>query len=138
MEIVANYLRNGQYEFVAWAPFVNTVSLKIISPYEKIIRMKRDSGKYWKNTIEDLVQNISYFYRLDDERDMPEPAYHYQPNGIHVPSQVIDHCFHWEDGSWKGSDFAKRIIYELHVGTFTPNETVDAVFCHLDELNDLG
>jgi maltooligosyltrehalose trehalohydrolase len=100
--------------------------------------MKRDHREYWKNTIEDWVQNISYYYRLDDKRDRSDPASHYQPNGVHAPSQVIDHSFPWEDGVGKDTTSLKTIIYELHVGTFTPNGTFDAVICHLDELNDLG
>lgn len=138
MRIGTNYLRNGQYEFAVWAPFLSTVSLKIVSPYKKIIPMKKDHRGYWKTTIDDLTENVSYYYRLDDVKDRPDPASHYQPEGVHGPSQVIDHAFNWEDKDWVGIDLAKMIIYELHVGTFTPVGTFDAIIPRLDQLKAMG
>lgn len=138
MKIGSQYHGNGRYEFAVWAPFPSNVILKITSPYKKIVPMKRDDRKYWKTIIEEPFQNISYYYRLDDEKDRPDPASHYQPHGVHAPSQIIDHSFPWEDDDWKGFDLSETIIYELHVGTFTSEGTFDAVICRLDELNDLG
>ncbi len=138
MQIGVNCLDNRRYEFVVWAPLQGQVSLKVVLPCKKTIPMEKNSLGYWKTTISDLTPNISYYYRLDDKRDRPDPASHYQPHGVHGPSQVIDHSFRWEDGNWKGFDLSEMIIYELHVGTFTPDGIFDAVICRLDELNDLG
>lgn len=131
-------MRNGRYEFTVWAPFPDSVALKIVSPYEKIIPMERDSRGYWKTVIEDALQHITYYYRLDDEKDRPDPASHYQPKGVHGPSQVIDHTFIWEDEHWKGIDMAAMIIYEIHVGTFTPDGTFAAIIPRLDDLKAVG
>ena len=138
MRIGVNCLDNWRYEFVVWAPLPGQVSLKIVSPYKKTIPMERNSLGYWKTTIEDSSQNISYYYQLDNEKDRPDPASHYQPNGVHGPSQVIDHSFPWKDDAWKGFDLSGMIIYELHVGTFTQEGTFDAIVHHLDELKDIG
>lgn len=138
MKIGTNYIRNGQYEFAVWAPSPGTVSLKIVSPYKKVIPMCRVHREYWKTTIDDLAQNISYYYRLDDVKDRPDPASHYQPEGVHGPSHVVNHSFNWEDDHWKGISLADMVIYELHVGTFTQNGTFDEIIPRLDELKNLG
>ncbi|MDN3515036.1 MAG: malto-oligosyltrehalose trehalohydrolase [Candidatus Brocadia sp.] len=138
MKTRAHSLTNGRYEFTVWAPFPDSVALKIVFPYEKIIPMERDSWRYWKTVIEDAHQNITYYYRLNDEKDRPDPASHYQPKGVHGPSQVIDHTFNWEDEHWKGIDMAAMIIYEIHVGTFTPDGTFAAIIPRLDDLKAAG
>lgn len=129
---------NKGYEFTVWGPFLKTVSLKMVSPYQKNIPMEKDQRGYWKAMVEEVTQNISYYYRLDDERDRPDPASHFQPEGVHGPSQVIDHSFNWQDEHWRGIDPVEMIMYEVHVGTFTPEGTFDAVIQRLDDLRDLG
>jgi maltooligosyltrehalose trehalohydrolase len=139
MKIGANYLDNGTCEFIVWAPFKTKVELKIVSPEEKIIPMQKDEWGYWKATVNDFSPDYLYFYRLDDEKDRPDPASHFQPQGVHGPSQIIDHkVFKWEDGNWKGIDFAKMIMYELHVGAFTPEGTFEAIIPRLGELKEIG
>lgn len=138
MRVGVNRLGEKRYEFVVWAPFLKTVSLKIVSPYLKIIPMERDDRGYWKAIFNDAPENIHYYYRLDDEIDRPDPASHYQFRDVHGPSQVIEHSFHWQDAEWKGIDLAEMILYELHVGTFTPDGTFDAIVGRLDELKDFG
>jgi maltooligosyltrehalose trehalohydrolase len=138
MRVGVNWLEEKRCEFVVWAPFLKTVSLKIVSPYLKIIPMERDDRGYWKAIFNDAPENIHYYYRLDDERDRPDPASHCQFRDVHGPSRVIDHSFHWQDAGWKGIDLAEMILYELHVGTFTPDGTFDAVVGRLDELKDFG
>lgn len=138
MKIGSWYERNGRCGFTVWSPFANTVSLKIVSPYEKIIPMEKDAWGYW-NTVVDRVREMpSYFYRINDEKDRPDPASHYQPEGVHGPSRVINHTFDWEDRHWKGIHLADMIIYELHPGTFTPEGTFDAIIPRLHELKDIG
>ncbi|MCI0693085.1 malto-oligosyltrehalose trehalohydrolase [candidate division KSB1 bacterium] len=139
MKIGANYRGNGTCEFVVWAPFKTKVELKIILPEEKIIPMQKDEWGYWKATIEGCSSDHLYFYRLDDEKDRPDPASHFQSQGVHGPSQIIDHAaFDWEDENWKGIDLAKMIMYELHVGTFTPEGTFEAIIPRLGALKEIG
>ena len=79
-----------------------------------------------------------YFYRLDAQIERPDPASRFQPQGVHGPSQVVDPRFDWSDDQWRGRPLAEYIIYELHLGTFSEEETFDGVVRHLDELVDLG
>lgn len=138
MKIGAWYGKNGPCEFTVWSPFANTVSLKIVSPCEKIVPMEKDAWGYWKASVHGMQEMPSYFYRINDEKDRPDPASHYQPEGVHGPSRVINHAFDWEDGCWKGATLAEMIIYELHAGTFTPEGTFDAIIPRLPELKDVG
>ncbi len=81
-----------------------------------------------------------YRYRLDDTADgFPDPASRFQPAGPHGPSQVVDpSSFRWTDDRWRGPRVAGQIIYEMHVGTFTPEGTWSAAIRQLPELAALG
>ncbi|MGH9447186.1 MAG: malto-oligosyltrehalose trehalohydrolase, partial [Terriglobia bacterium] len=80
-----------------------------------------------------------YRYVLDGHKERPDPASRFQPQGVHGPSQIVDfHTFRWTDSNWKGVALDDYIIYELHVGAFTPGGTFDDAIPHLDELQDLG
>jgi maltooligosyltrehalose trehalohydrolase len=139
MNIGADYSGNGTCEFVVWAPFLNTVTLKIVSPREKIFPMGKDTRGYWKTTVEHLSMPIRYVYMLEGERERPDPASHLQPEGVHEASQVVDHdSFTWEDSGWQNIPLADMIMYELHVGTFTPEGNFDAIISRLSELKDTG
>src|SRR5581483_10562776 len=81
-----------------------------------------------------------YRFRLDGgERLFPDPASRFQPDGPHGPSQVINpHSFKWTDQAWPGVSMRGQVIYELHLGTFTPEGTLAAAMRELPELADLG
>jgi maltooligosyltrehalose trehalohydrolase len=139
MRIGAYYSGNGRCEFIVWAPFLKTVSLKIVSPQEKIFPMEKDTQGYWRTTVEHVSVPTRYVYLLEVERERPDPASHSQPTGVHEASEVVDHAsFTWEDRSWQNIRLSDMIMYELHVGTFTPEGTFDAIIPRLSELNDLG
>ena len=139
MKIGPNYLGDGRCGFTVWAPPHAKVELKIVSPGEKVYPMISDGMGYWSVTVDDVYPGASYLYRLNENFDSPDPASNYQPHGVHGPSQVVDHrAFTWEDGDWPGIDLCTMVIYEIHVGTFTPEGTFDAVIPRLDELRGLG
>lgn len=139
MVIGANYIDGGICEFVVCAPFLKDVSLKIVSPVERIIPMQKEKTGYWKVKADGVFPGALYLYKLENERDRPDPASHFQPKGVHGPSQLVDHnSFNWEDRNWKGIALSEMIIYELHVGTFTPDGTFSAIISRLTELTDLG
>ncbi|HEY8461301.1 MAG TPA: malto-oligosyltrehalose trehalohydrolase, partial [Blastocatellia bacterium] len=80
-----------------------------------------------------------YLYRINDEEDRPDPASHFQPLGVHGPSEVVAHDeFAWSDHGWTGVPQERLVIYELHTGAFTPEGTFDAVIPRLPELRALG
>jgi len=135
----ANYHGSGRCTFTVWAPFLNRVDLKIVSPAERLCPMERDSAGYWKAELNNISPGTRYLYRLDDEQDRPDPASRSQPDGVHGPSEVIDPCgFSWTDAAWKGVALRDYIIYELHTGVFTREGTFEAIIPYLDYLKELG
>ena len=101
--------------------------------------MERDEKGYWRTTAHDITSNAFYTYLLESEKSRPDPASHFQPSGVHDVSQVVDHQgFNWQDAGWRGIELSKMVMYELHVGTFSPQGTFDGVVTHLDDLQELG
>jgi maltooligosyltrehalose trehalohydrolase len=100
--------------------------------------MEPEEGGYFSAVVEGVEPGAWYFYRLDNERERPDPASRFQPRGVHGPSQIVDHRFHWEDTSWSGLPLAEYILYELHAGAFTPEGTFDAIIPRLRQLKELG
>ncbi len=139
MTLGANYQGNGVCTFIVWAPRAEIVELKIYSPQERTIPMHHTGKGYWKTEMDDIEPGTTYMYALDRDTVRPDPVSHYQPEGVHKHSQVIDHKnFSWEDLGWRGLDITEYVIYELHIGTFTPEGTFTAIIPRLDELKDLG
>ncbi|MCP8304817.1 MAG: malto-oligosyltrehalose trehalohydrolase [archaeon] len=140
MEIGARYSSDGICEFAVWAPRRKKASIKINAGGRgDLIPMKKDYKGYWKVVLENIRPGMRYCYRLDDGRDRPDPASHFQPEGIHGPSCVVDHSsFRWDDRGGRGTDLSDMIIYELHVGAFTPEGTFESIIPRLDDLSDLG
>lgn len=126
-------------EFTVWAPHRDQVTLKICAPTEQLIPMERQAEGYWRISVPDLPPGCRYVYRLEGDTERPDPASHYQPETVHTASQVIDHhSFTWTDGPWSGIPLEQMIVYELHVGTFTPEGTFAAIIPRLPVLKDLG
>jgi len=139
MRIGAHYAGNGICEFVVWAPFLKAVSLKIVSPRERILPMVKGPKGYWEKTADHASVPMRYVFMLEGELERPDPASRFQPEGIHGPSETVDHgSFHWEDSGWQCMPLADMIMYELHVGTFTPGGTFDSIISRLPELKDSG
>jgi maltooligosyltrehalose trehalohydrolase len=97
----------------------------------------RDWG-YYECITYPIAPGCRYFYRIDTGIERPDPASRFQPEGVHGPSSVTDASFSWDDQDWPGIPLQSYIIYEIHVGTFTPTGTFDAVIAYLDELTELG
>lgn len=137
MKVGSDYQGSGRCEFTVWSPIQEDVSVQIVSPEKRLIPMEKDKQGYWKVTAKDIEPGTLYFYKLGDT-DRPDPASHSQPKGVHEASQVIDHQFNWTDEQWSGIFLEEMIIYELHVGTFTPDGTFEAIISRLEELKELG
>jgi maltooligosyltrehalose trehalohydrolase len=98
----------------------------------------REQG--WYELATDAAEaGTQYRFRIDGGQEVPDPASRFQPDDVHGPSEVIDATtFDWKDGAWRGRRWEEAIIYELHVGTFTPAGTFSAAAERLDYLADLG
>lgn len=139
MKVGSHYLGNGRCEFLVWAPFQEEVAVQIISAKPLVIPMKKDKWGYFKVIAEDIDPGTLYYYKLSGEKDRPDPASQSQPKDVHGPSEVIDHSqMKWTDQDWSGIPLEEMIIYELHVGTFTPEGTFEAIISRLQELSQLG
>ncbi len=139
MRTGARYIGQGRCEFVVWSPASKSVAVKIVSPQSDLVPMIKDESGYWSATVEGVEPGARYFYRLNDSTDRPDPASHYQPEGVHASSAVVDHdAFAWDDGEWEGVALEQMITYELHVGAFTPEGTFEAIIRRLAELKELG
>ena len=129
----------GTCTFRVWAPLRERVEVKIIAPVEQIVLMERDAEGYWQAMVQGIEPGARYVFRLENDRDRPDPASRYQPAGVHGPSQVVDHAeFPWSDGVWRGLPLENMIIYELHVATFTSQGTFEKIIPRLDALRELG
>ncbi len=135
----ANRLPDRSWEFLLWAPKARSISLHLLSGSGKLLSMESLADGYHRAIVRTLEPGSEYFYQLDGERDLPDPASRYQSQGVHGPSQVVDlYTFDWTDEKWKGTTLERSIFYELHVGTYTPEGTFDAIIPHLPELAALG
>lgn len=127
------------WRFVVWAPTVQELSVHIVGDGDAVVPMQKSDSGYFETEIKELKQGARYFYRFWDGRELPDPASRFQPEGVHGPSQTIDLSdFKWTDSSWRGLDLERSVIYELHVGTYTPEGTFNALIPHLAGLRDLG
>ena len=98
----------------------------------------REQGWYHLHT-EDACPGALYRYQVNRELLVPDPASRYQPEDVHGPSEVLSATdFDWDDRAWKGRPWEETILYEIHVGTFTPEGTFTAAAARLDYLADLG
>ncbi|HEY5241562.1 MAG TPA: malto-oligosyltrehalose trehalohydrolase, partial [Polyangiaceae bacterium] len=98
------------------------------------------SDGYFRQRVPAARARSLYRFRLDDGAELyPDPASRAQPSGPDGPSEVVDPTsFAWSDGGWEGVPPSRRVIYEMHVGTFTPEGTWAAAMEELPELAHLG
>lgn len=125
--------------FRVWAPAPRSVDLVVAGEAAAPERMARDQHGYWELRTADVRTGDRYWYRLDGDRTLPDPASRFQPEGVHGPSEVIDpRAFAWTDLGWMGTSLQHLIIYELHIGTFSPAGTFAGAAARLDEVARLG
>lgn len=134
----ASYAGEGVGVFCVWAPAAKQVELHLLGPAERLVPLEPRERGYFCATVKDVQPGSLYRYRLDGDKERPDPASHSQPQGVHGPSQVVDPAFRWHDSAWFGLPLRDYVIYELHVGAFTDEGTFDAIVAHLDDLKELG
>ena len=131
--------RDGAHVRV-WAPAASRVDFVHLHPAgERRHRLDRESDGHHSGSVPGVAAGDRYWLALDDDRLRPDPRSRYQPDGPHGPSAVVDPAaFAWTDGQWRGLARAGNVLYEMHVGTFTPEGTWRAAAEHLPALADLG
>jgi maltooligosyltrehalose trehalohydrolase len=132
----------GHVRFEVWAPSAEKVDVHLLGSPGRRYPMERRRGGYFTVELSDAAVGTRYVYRLKTPEgasiERPDPASRYQPDGVHGPSQVIVTGAGQPDDGWCGRSLSQYVIYELHVGTFTPAGTFDAAAQHLGNLAQLG
>ncbi len=123
-------------EFAVWAPDRARVQITIDGATRE---MARSDGGWWRIDAPARKDSDYAFLLDDDPTPLPDPRSRWQPGGVHGPSRRYDPSgFPWTDRSWTGRALPGSVLYELHIGTFTPDGTFDAAIERLDHLVELG
>jgi maltooligosyltrehalose trehalohydrolase len=132
-------LAGDNCDFRVWAPAAKIVTLHLI---------KEDSTHDWPmQFVGDGYFEVQafacagdkYFYIVDQNKPVPDPVSRLLPEGVHGPTEIVDaEKFNWTDKTWRGLPLRDYVIYELHIGAFTPEGTLDAAIAKLPYLKALG
>ena len=125
------------HRFRVWAPSAGKVGVEVAGAKHAL---EKHDGGWWLADVDAAQPGMDYSYFLDDEDlALPDPRSPWQPRGVNGPSRIFDHsAFPWTDAGWEAPPLSSAIVYELHIGTFTPEGTLDAAQTRLDYLRDLG
>lgn len=144
----AAYHDDGSVRFRLWAPNVSSVSLRLIgspgdhspdhdSRDDDLPMFRVEAG--WHELTRPASHGTQYQFVIEGKQAVPDPASRFQPAGVHGPSEVIAaHAYEWHDEHWRGRVWEEAVIYELHIGTFTPEGTYTSAEQRLDYLAQLG
>jgi maltooligosyltrehalose trehalohydrolase len=126
------------YTFAVWAP--NAKRMAVQAREERAPMHGPDAHGWWSADVQSAGPGTDYGFVIDDDKKpYPDPRSRWQPNGVHSLSRVYDQsAFEWTDTGFQAPPLATAVIYELHVGTFTPEGTLDSAIEKLDALKDLG
>ena len=132
----AEVLSSGGVHFRVWAPTHRKVDVLVD---ERFYPLRPEQDGYFSGEVAAAGPGSLYKYRLDDGEAYPDPASRFQPRGPHEPSQVVDpDSYSWSDANWRGVSIRGQIIYEMHIGTFTPEGTWAAAIRELPALVAAG
>jgi maltooligosyltrehalose trehalohydrolase len=138
MPFGAEALPDGSVRFRLWAPNARSVELCLEDTGDVVAMSALEHGWYELTTAR-AVPGSRYRYRIDGDLRVPDPASRSNPNDVHEPSVVVDPTrFTWQDASWHGRPWEEAVIYELHVGTFSPEGTFAGAMKRLDYLQQTG
>jgi maltooligosyltrehalose trehalohydrolase len=145
LPVGAEVLAEGGVHFRVWASRCQRVTVVIEavpdSSADKLsVALMPEGNGYFSGVVPSAGAGTRYRYRLDGSDTLyPDPASRYQPHGPHGSSQVVDpNVFQWTDKTWAGVQLEGQVIYEMHLGTFTPEGTWEAARHELRELADAG
>lgn len=137
---VGAMLDPGGVRFRVWALGHEQVEVVLFEDDREVDArpLKAEADGYFAAFVPGLRAGARYKFRVDGAGPFPDPASRFQPEGVHGPSQVVDLAFHWRDGGWSGRPLEDLVIYELHVGTFTPDGTFGSLIPALNHIKTLG
>ena len=136
MSLGAVTLGGGRCRFTVWAPHAKRVEVRL---GERIEALEAGERGYHAALIEDVSPGDRYAFVLDGGPERADPASRWQPDGQHGPSAIVDAgAFRWTDQGFAAPALRDLVIYEMHVGTFTPEGTFDSAIRHFRELREIG
>jgi maltooligosyltrehalose trehalohydrolase len=140
MPFGAECQQDGSVRFRLWAPKANKVELSLgDETNSKTLPVHQRDPGWFELTTRAAEPGSHYRFRIDGSQQVPDPASRFQPHDVHGPSEVIDPGrFEWHDRDWRGRPWEEAVLYELHVGAFTPGGKFSSVCEKLDYLTDLG
>jgi len=124
--------------FKIWAPLTEAIALQVDG--KSIPMVGPDDAGWWMAAVDSANYGTDYGFQIDNGNTAyPDPRSQWQPNGVHALSRVYDQSkFPWTDDGFQARPLASAVIYELHVGTFTSEGTLDAAIARLEYLRALG
>jgi len=139
MPFGAEVLPNGSIRFRLWAPAARAVTLCLADGTNRQIALAKLEQGWFELITNEATAGACYRFLINGETKVPDPASRFQPQDVHGPSEVLDPAaFEWMDDQWRGRPWEETVIYELHVGTFTPEGSFRGVESKLDYLRALG
>lgn len=137
LPIGAEPVPDGGATFRVWAPKHRTVEVLLHDTTQTFLLQPEADG-YFSGTVPTAKEGSLYWFVVDGQR-FPDPASRFQPTGPHGPSQIVDPSkFRWSDQNWAGCKLPGQVIYELHIGTFTPGGTFASAIEKLPILKQTG
>jgi maltooligosyltrehalose trehalohydrolase len=129
--------------FRVWAPRCSAVNLVLLGTdgqtERQVLPLTAESGGYFSAFAEGAAAGEYYGFSIDEHRQLyPDPASRFQPRGVHGPSQLVDRAYEWKCHDWRGVNLRGQVVYELHLGTFTPQGTWAAAREKLQYLKEVG
>jgi len=126
------------HTFKVWSPFAHKMAIEVDGA--RFPMHGPDDRGWWQAEVEPAGAHSEYGFLIDDDpMTYPDPRSQWQPNGVHALSRVYDqYAFPWTDTAFQAPPLASAIVYELHIGTFTPEGTLDAAIGKLPYLKQLG
>lgn len=130
-------VENG-IRFSLWAPLATRVEV-LLARGAMDLEAEAERSGHWHLTVPDARAGDRYAFSIDGGDPRPDPAARFLPDGVHEWAEIVDpRAFRWTDEAWGGLDPRRAVIYELHVGTFTPEGTFRAAIDKLLHLRTLG
>jgi maltooligosyltrehalose trehalohydrolase len=129
---------DGQVRFRLWAPNASTVDL-VLTDSNYVGSMAQQNHGWFELITDKASSGSQYKFRIDGKLEVPDPASRFQPDDVLGPSQVWNPARHlWIDDAWHGREWEEAVLYELHIGAFTPEGTLNAATRKLSYLAGLG
>jgi malto-oligosyltrehalose trehalohydrolase len=130
---------DGATRFSLWAPGCSEVALELEKDAKRTVAMSGAGDGWFSTTLDRIAPGPAHAYRVDAGAAVPDPASRFNPWDVNGPSVVVDpRAFDWPDDGWRGRPWREAVVYEVHVGTFTPEGTYAAAIGKLDHVADAG